>query len=71
MKQKRGSILLHKMASMYLKMINCHSDQYNQPQQHEFPSLENLKLTNTVIKRICNDGLSRTSEIQYNSSNFD
>jgi hypothetical protein len=35
------------------------------------PSLENLKLTNTVIKRICNDGLSRTSEIQYNSSKFD
>ena len=35
------------------------------------PSLENLKHTNTVIKRICNDGLSRTSEIQYNSSNFD
>jgi hypothetical protein len=35
MKQKHGSILLHKMASMYLKMINCHSEQYNQPQQHE------------------------------------
>ena len=37
MKQKHVSILLHKMASMYLKMINCHSEQYNQPQQHELP----------------------------------
>jgi hypothetical protein len=67
MKQKRGSILLH----VYLKMINCHSDQYNQDNNTNGPFLENLKLTNTVIKRICNDGLSRTSEIQYNSSNFD